>query len=260
MKRSTTGFLLVLLMLLLCFLCTACGGGSGSAEESPDPNEGLCGDVPMNSEGVENEFRMYEGLWEGEADNLYDDMFIEFDTDGNWQLYRSDGMTDEGYLWYDPDQDATYIYSYQAGAIDGGQVELHGGELYITTLGYFSHCASEDDPWNFEVYHRDSSEFEGVWYYDEHYSAMMYIVIDGYGNWSYYERAYGEAEGTEMDRGTFSCSADESGVYYADSDMYEGLQFRMYDLDEDVLLWNEDTYCRMEDGGYSDNGNDSYYS
>ena len=49
-----------------------------------------------------------------------------------------------------------------------------------------------------------------------------------------------------MDYGTISCSFDDAAVYYADSSQYDGLQFRMYDLNEGVLLWNEDTYYRIE--------------
>ena len=74
---------------------------------------------------------------------------------------------------------------------------------------------------------------------------MMYIVIDGYGNWSYYERAYGKAEGTEMDRGTFSYSADEPSTYYADSAMYDGLSYRVLDFDHDILIWDDYAFYRM---------------
>ena len=97
-----------------------------------------------------------------------------------------------------------------------------------------------------EVYHRDISEFQGTWYYDNDLAAEMFIVIDGYGNWSYYQRVPGDPEATEMDHGTFSYSTDEFATYYADSTMYDGLRFRMYDQDEGVLVWDGDTYYRME--------------
>lgn len=50
----------------------------------------------------------------------------------------------------------------------------------------------------------------------------------------------------KMDYGKFSYSADESGTYYADSAMYSGVPYRMFEFDEDVLIWDENTYCRME--------------
>ena len=98
-----------------------------------------------------------------------------------------------------------------------------------------------------EVYHRDISEFQGTWYYDNDLAAEMFIVIDGYGNWSYYQRTPGDPEATEMDHGILCCSADESGVYYADSAMYDELSFRVYELDEDVFLWDDEyTFYRID--------------
>ena len=218
----------------------------------------------------ENDFSMYEGIWRSDVDNQYSDAYIMFDAEGYWQFYIADEMVDEGYLLYEPVWDYVYVDGIQDSTIEGGQVELVEDRLYITTIGYFNRDVLEDYPYKSDnpyyngdsgVYHRDISEFQGTWYYDKDLSATMYIVIDGYGNWRYYERASGDAEGTEMDYGTFSYSADESDVYYADSDMYNDVRFRVYDLDEDILVWNEGTFYRIEDGGYSDNRNgNSYYS
>ena len=68
---------------------------------------------------------------------------------------------------------------------------------------------------------------------------MIYIVIDGYGNWKYYERASSDAEGAEMDYGTFSYSTYEDSTYYANSALYDGLSFRVLDFDNDILIWND---------------------
>ena len=51
--------------------------------------------------------------------------------------------------------------------------------------------------WDSDLCQRNVSEFEGVWYYDGDLSAEMYVVIDGNGDWSYYQRAPG-AEAAEM--------------------------------------------------------------
>ena len=229
-----------------------------------------------------NEAGLYEGIWLGDVDNQYD--YIEFDADGNWQLYSGDDAIDDGYLWYDAESDTTYIYSYQSSAIDGGYVEAEGDRLYITTLGYFNYGdgmenywyedgggdhdggslwndppAEDDEPdrnnsgkgneycsWNAELHQPKVTEFEGAWYCDGDLSADTCIIIDGDGNWSFYERVVGDAEGTEMDCGTFSYSTDEGSVYYADSAVYDGVSYRMFDLDEGVLAWDEYTYDRME--------------
>ena len=42
--------------------------------------------------------------------------------------------------------------------------------------------------WDSDLCQRNVSEFEGIWYYDGDLSAETYIVIDGNGNWSYYQR------------------------------------------------------------------------
>lgn len=96
------------------------------------------------------------------------------------------------------------------------------------------------------LHQRNVSEFQGVWHYDGDLSAKTYIIIDGYGNWSYYQRTSGDVLGMEMDHGTFSYSTDEDSTYYADSDMYPGLSIRVFEFDEGVLLWNEDVYYRMK--------------
>lgn len=208
----------------------------------------------------DDEFGIYEGVWLSYPDNPYDDIYyIEFDRDGSWQLHSEIDVIDDGYL-YTADDGFTYVYSYQEGEIGGGYIELDGDQLYISTLGYFSHLVSEDDLYNDddsgngddgevpELHHQDISEFQGTWYYDYDLSAETYIIIDGDGNWSYYQRAPGDAEGTEMDYGTFSYSTEDSYVYYADSAMYDDVRYQVLDFDEGILIWgDEGTYYRMED-------------
>lgn len=100
--------------------------------------------------------------------------------------------------------------------------------------------------WNSELYQRNVSEFEGIWYYDGDLAAETYIVIDDTGNWSYYQRAPG-AEAAEMDCGIFSYSTNEASVYYADSSMYDGVSYRVFEFDNDVLIWgDEGAYYLME--------------
>ena len=44
------------------------------------------------------------------------------------------------------------------------------------------------------MYHQDVSVFQGTWYYDGDRSAETCIIIDGHGNWCYYQRTPGDAE------------------------------------------------------------------
>ena len=167
MKRKKP-YLLAGLVLLLFLLCTACGNTEGQIAPQDDPNEGLGGGL---SEDTVNDFSGFEGIWLGEADNDYDSM--EFDAEGNWTLYLSGEVVDDGYLRYEPEWEAN-------------------------------------------------------------------------GNWSYYQRAPG-AEPAEMDCGVFTYSMDEVSTYYADSTMYDGVSYRVFEVDEDSLVWgDEGVYYMME--------------
>ena len=165
------------------------------------------------------------------------------------------------------------------------RTELENGQLYHAEYGYFNYgdgmeyiwyesgdgedASSDDVPewngrldgdgsedesgngdeyysWDSSLYQRNVSEFEGIWYYDGDLSAETYIVIDSDGNWSYYQRAPG-AEAAEMDYGSFTYSSDEASTYYADSWVYDDLSYKVFELDEDVLIWgDEGAYYLME--------------
>ena len=268
MKRKKP-YLLAGLVLLLSLLCTACGNTEEAISPQDDPNEGLGGGV---SEDTVNDFSGFEGLWLGEANNDYDSM--EFDAEGNWTLYLSGEVMDDGYLRYEPEWEAIYAYSNLDDS--GSRIDMEDGQLYSAAYGYFNygegmeylwHEDDEPDPsgddvsdwngrldgnpdsywsWDSDLCQRNVSEFKGIWYYDGDLSAETYIVIDGNGNWSYYQRAPG-AEAAEMDYGTFSYSTDEVSTYYADSTLYDGVSYRVFEFDEDALVWgDEGVYYLME--------------
>ena len=268
MKRKKP-YLLAGLVLLLSLLCTACGNTEEAISPQDDPNEGLGGGV---SEDTVNDFSGFEGIWLGEANNDYDSM--EFDAEGNWTLYLSGEVMDDGYLRYEPEWEAIYAYSNLDDS--GSRIDMEDGQLYSAAYGYFNygegmeyllHEDHEPDPsgddvsdwngrldgnpdsywsWDSDLCQRNVSEFKGIWYYDGDLSAETYIVIDGNGNWSYYQRAPG-AEAAEMDYGTFSYSTDEVSTYYADSTLYDGVSYRVFEFDEDALVWgDEGVYYLME--------------
>ena len=55
------------------------------------------------------------------------------------------------------------------------------------------------------------------------------------------------AEPAEMDCGVFTYSMDEVSTYYADSTMYDGVSYRVFEVDEDSLVWgDEGVYYMME--------------
>ena len=264
------------LLLTLCLLCTACGSTDEPVSPVDDPNEGLGGGL---SEDTVNDFSGFKGIWLGEASNDYDS--IEFDAEGNWTLYLSGEAVDDGYLRYEPEWEAIYAYSNRDDS--GSLIAMEEGQLYSAAYGYFNPgegmeylwyengggLSEDDEPdpsgdevpewngrldgdpnaywsWDSELCQRNVSEFEGIWYYDGDLSAETYIVIDGSGNWTYYQRAPG-AEPAGMDCGTFSYSTDEVSTYYADSTTYAGVSYRVFEVDEDSLVWgDEGVYYLME--------------
>ena len=220
MKRKKP-YLLAGLVLLLFLLCTACGNTEGQIAPQDDPNEGLGGGL---SEDTVNDFSGFEGIWLGEANNDYDSM--EFDAEGNWTLYLSGEVME--YLWHEDDEPDP----------SGDDVSDWNGRLDGNPDSYWS--------WDSDLCQRNVSEFKGIWYYDGDLSAETYIVIDGNGNWSYYQRAPG-AEPAEMDCGVFTYSMDEVSTYYADSTTYAGVSYRVFEMDEDSLVWgDEGVYYLME--------------
>mgnify|MGYP002524510785 CR=1 FL=1 len=284
MKRRTLR-LLAALVLTMSLLCTACGSG-GEAPVSPqdDPNEGLGGGGL--SEDTVNDFSGFEGIWLGDANNDYDSMEIDAEgnwtlylsgeavDDGHlryepeWEaIYAYSSRDDAGsriamedgqlysgsfgyfnpgedmeYLWYEDgggDHDGSqYPIGDEESASSGDEVPAWNGRLNGEPDAYWS--------WDSELCQRNVSEFEGIWYYDGDLSAETYIVIDDSGSWSYYQRAPG-AEPAEMDCGTFSYSTDEASTYYADSTMYAGVSYRVFEFDEDSLVWgDEGVYYLME--------------
>lgn len=270
MKKKLTSFLLVLTLLLGLSL-TACGGDSDDT-------------VPANEDPV-YDLSVYEGTWLGDENNLYGACIIEFDAAGNWLFYIEGNLRDDGDLQYDPEREAVCVRSSRGGAIEGGSAELENGRLYIDTCGYFDYYVgdwteecwygnseNEDYPYyedynynedydyednndygdydyngDYGIYHRDISDFRGTWYLDNDLAAEIFLVIDSDGYWSYCQRVPGDPEATVMDCGILCCSEDESGVFYADSSMYDELSFRVYELDEDIFLWDDTfTFYRLE--------------
>ncbi len=271
--KENISFLAAVLIFLFCLSCSACGGMKAQLSPQNDPNEGL-GGGGYNEDAV-NDFSDYEGIWLGAESNKYDS--LEIDEEGSWTLYLSGNAVDYGYLRYEPEWEAVYAYSSRDDS--GSRLELQGERLYSTAYGYFnrgeemeylyyedgSRRLTEDDEtgppdypeysqaeqtsyysWDSELCQRNVIEFEGVWYYDGDLSAETYIVIDDSGNWSYYQRAPG-AEPAEMDCGIFTYSTHETSVYYADSTEYDGVSYRVFEFDDDILIWgDEGPYYRME--------------
>ena len=220
-------YVLAGILLMISLVCMACGSTQEAtalpddANESiqdeededlqNDPNDGLGGDL---NEDTVNDFSGFEGIWLGEANNDYD--YMEFDSEGNWTLYLSGEVMDEGYLRYEPEWEAIYAYSNRDDS--GSRIAMEEGQLYSAAYGYFNpgegmeylwykdggEFTEDDEPvayvengsggsgnqnahpdsywsWDSDLCQRNVSEFEGVWYYDGDLSAEMYVVIDGNG-------------------------------------------------------------------------------
>ena len=199
-----------------------------SSEFVYQPDESQLGENSGVPELNEDDYSMYEGIWLNDANDQYDSIGI--DAKGNWQLYSSGDVIEEGYLKYEPEEDVTYVCTYQGSDIDDGYVDLDGDQLYISTLGsfhYFGHSVSA---------------FQGIWYLDEDLSAETYIEIDSNGYWYYYQRTPGDAEAAEIDCGTFTYALDEfdiPGTYYANS-MYDSTSYLVFNFDEGILIWGDE--------------------
>ena len=140
MKRKKP-YLLAGLVLLLSLLCTACGNTEEAISPQDDPNEGLGGGV---SEDTVNDFSGFEGIWLGEANNDYDSM--EFDAEGNWTLYLSGEVMDDGYLRYEPEWEAIYAYSNLDDS--GSRIDMEDGQLYSAAYGYFNYGEGMEYLWH----------------------------------------------------------------------------------------------------------------
>ena len=127
--------------MLLSLLCTACGNTEEAISPQDDPNEGLGGGV---SEDTVNDFSGFEGIWLGEANNDYDSM--EFDAEGNWTLYLSGEVMDDGYLRYEPEWEAIYAYSNLDDS--GSRIDMEDGQLYSAAYGYFNYGEGMEYLWH----------------------------------------------------------------------------------------------------------------
>ena len=143
----------------------------------------------------------------------------------------------------------------------------NSGEIYMDAYGYFvptgapsnedadgdgeyvdyEDTGDSDGYYIDDDYHVDISSFEGCWYYDGDLSADRYILSDAYREWFYYARHEGDAEASEIDCGDLRIAEGETSTYYADSDWYSNVSYRVFEFDTGVLTWDEEgVFYRME--------------
>ena len=92
---------------------------------------------------AEDKIGIFDGFWLAEAPNEFD--YLEFDEAGNWTLYLEEEVLDEGFIWYDTEQDVICFNSFSASSLDGGQVTFDGEWLCVTTCGRFEYVGSTKD-------------------------------------------------------------------------------------------------------------------
>lgn len=222
MKRRTLHFL-TLLGLLLTFGTFSAGCGNAYDSQGAAAWDGRGDEVTQPEEDDELYIGAYD-YFDYDEDGLGDNFNYEDDGLGDDFNYEDDGLGDD--------------FNYE----DDGL----GDDLNYEDDGLGDDLYDEYTP-NPELYQVDVSEFAGTWYYDGDYAASTFLVIDRYGNWSYYERAEGEAEATEMDYGTFTYSTSEGSVYYANSSVYANVSYRVFEFDRGMLIWDDyGAYERME--------------
>lgn len=166
-------------------------------------------------DAVYYDYSMYEGLWQSDEDNMYADAYIQFDANGNWKLSSGGEEIDNGYLRYDAEENLTYVYSIPGGAIDGGNIQMDGDQLYITTCGYFNYLDGRGGQWKGNSGGNrddencvDFSIYEGLWQSDEvNLYPDAYLQFDAEGNWKLY------SNGETIDEGYLKYDSDEDEIY-----------------------------------------------
>lgn len=175
-------------------------------------------DPPEDAEYYD--YSMYEGLWLSNENNLYADTYIQFSAEGSWELTYNGETTDEGYIWYDSEENLTYVTSPQGGAIDGGYITVDGDCLNISTCGDFTYIDGRNGQWeggdggsnwddeDREAIESDFSLYEGLWLSDEEsLYPDTYLQFDAEGN---FQLIY---NGETTDEGYLKYDADEGEIY-----------------------------------------------
>ena len=256
------------LLLACCLLLSGCGADDSETIPADDPvadeipaDDGLGGDGPAEMETPDASG--FVGSYTSDYDGDWN--MLEVYDDGSWTL-SGDNADLTGWLEYDPEYESFYAYNDADGS--GCRFEwTEDGRIYMSAYGYFSPDDGssdipqnedaggegeyieydEDEGWADADYHVDVSEFAGTWYCDGDLAADRYIVIDENGDWTYYSRASGDAEGEALDAGFLTPADGEVSTYYADSYWYEDVRYRVFDFDTGILSWDEEgVFERMD--------------
>ncbi len=209
----------------------------------------------LAGEIVDDGYLRYEPEWEA----IY--AYSNRDDSGSRIMMEDGQLYSAAHGYFNPGEGMEYLWYQGGGRLTEDDEPAQGG----------GHLTEDDEPaqdevpawngrlegntdrhsdgywsWDSDLCQRNVSEFKGIWYYEGDLAAETYIVIDGQGNWSYYQRAPG-AEAAEMDHGFLGYSTSETSTYYADSTQYEGVSYRVFEFDEDALVWgDEGVYYLME--------------
>lgn len=253
----------LLAALVVCSLLMSCGtdadyddmdGETAEETESIDmANDGLGGDVPerggSNTEEVQKlDVSHLGGMWLPDTVGETDYLEIRPD-DSTFTLYGDYGQID-GWFGYD-DADQT-VYAYDTDGTGCVFEELEDGRIYFSMYGYFSPMYDgSDEEINIADYLTPIPELAGEYYLNGDLSASVFLVLDTEGNWTYFERADGDAEAYAVDSGYLIASDTEITTYYAYSTEYDGTSYRVFEFDKGILLWGEEgiTFERTEGVG-----------
>jgi hypothetical protein len=244
--------LLMFTLVLLCLSLVACGAKHYPMQitvvnRSTYPIADIR--ISLTSEEGWGENRLEATLKEGESAGISLGEYTEEQLSAGFhlQFYGEDGqLYSAAYGYFNPGEGMEYLWYEDGGRLTEDDEPDPSGDEVPDWNGRLNGDANSYWSWDSDLCQRNVSEFEGIWYYDGELSAESYIVIDGKGNWSLYQCAPG-AESAEMDCGTFSYSTDEASTYYADSTMYDGVSYKVFELDEDVLVWDDEgSYYLME--------------
>ncbi len=229
----------LILALLLCLSLTACGGEPNDAADDDWRENGsvrATGDITRSGVG---DITVLAVLFEDRANFYFDDstpviceqvlypVELRFDPDEAFQSIdfadrNGDGNSDVALLleadgeqvlmvWFWDAESETYVFQPEESQIDS---------------------LINDEP--------VPEGLEGVWYPDGDEEAESVIAFDADDNWTLYDNTDGAME--EIDRGFTRAADEESGIYVAESEVFDGASYYITrsSEDENELYWSGD--------------------
>lgn len=235
--KNEKKFLCLMLALVLCLSLAACGGDGGGADGADAIPERIQDLVIDDS--VECDYSDFLGTWAGEDGST---LIVE---EYNGMRYELDDVNDDlvasGELQYVEEYGYVYAYNEHDGIAhrcwfdDTYTLHIDSFGVFEKTIPYTPDDTAGDG---------DFASLAGGWFLDGAADAVSSIEIDEYGNWTLYERPYGDGDPTMVDCGTISVNTmGEEGQYYAVSTQFDDVVYDLVVVEDGVMYWGGEYDC-----------------